>query len=466
MRTFLNLLLLGSTVLLGCKNSEEKKTEPTFEETIQKMISNSTWNLFDLKNKMVTNVDINADKTFSITSFQIVNQTELGNEILQLKGNWKIENDYILFQFMDSHDFKKWTISNDFTKIYHDGKYVFERHNPIKNETTMDELKTIFKFNKKEVVKNIKEIPEEYLGKYQGIQQGYFMTNNNGDEMVINGNKIPVPSSEFVFSLNKNNTVIFLQTNLEDNFTYEYPEGTYRIINENENEITIECKGFGEDYSSLVYVLKIGKTDNSNKIAIVESREHSEPSFTISKNGTVENRSVINDYDQMVIVEPNVEYVDSSEEGVKPSLSCDECFESLSVKPYRIILKKNVVNVNVRDNFIIEESKVLSQVSYPQTFTVIKETIITNDKSTKLYILKNRISLKNENTGKNIVFNQGKSVEIISDKGTEYLIRIDTGEGLVTTYVPINEVKYIQGQKWLYLNELNGWILSEFIEKI
>ena len=33
----------------------------------------------------------------------------------------------------------------------------------------------------------------EFLGNYHGIQSSYFMKNQYGDEMVINGNKISVP---------------------------------------------------------------------------------------------------------------------------------------------------------------------------------------------------------------------------------------------------------------------------------
>jgi len=44
-----------------------------------------------------------------------------------------------------------------------------------------------------------KELPAKFLGNYHGIQPSYYMKNQYGDDMVISGNKVSVPSIDFKF---------------------------------------------------------------------------------------------------------------------------------------------------------------------------------------------------------------------------------------------------------------------------
>ena len=57
----------------------------------------------------------------------------------------------------------------------------------------------------------------EFLGNYHGIQPAYNMKNQYGDDMVVAGNNIAVPSSDFKFLLKEGNIVSLQQTNLDDN---------------------------------------------------------------------------------------------------------------------------------------------------------------------------------------------------------------------------------------------------------
>ena len=47
----------------------------------------------------------------------------------------------------------------------------------------------------------------ELLGNYHGIQPSYFMKNQYGDDIVINGNKVSVPSIDYKFLLKDGNVV-------------------------------------------------------------------------------------------------------------------------------------------------------------------------------------------------------------------------------------------------------------------
>ena len=76
-----------------------------------------------------------------------------------------------------------------------------------------------------------KELSDDFLGNYHGIQESYFLKNQYGDDMVIAGNKVPIPSSDFKFLLKKDNVASLQQTNLEDNQRYYY-DGSYKIISD------------------------------------------------------------------------------------------------------------------------------------------------------------------------------------------------------------------------------------------
>jgi len=110
----------------------------------------------------------------------------------------------------------------------------------------------------------VPKLAEEFLGNYQGIQPGYFMKNQYGDDMILGGNKVPVPSSDFKFLLKANNVVSLQQTNLEDNNRYYY-DGNYTIISDDTEFIKTECSLNDGQGSSPTYILEISKTDKTGK---------------------------------------------------------------------------------------------------------------------------------------------------------------------------------------------------------
>ena len=118
-------------------------------------------------------------------------------------------------------------------------------------------------------------IPQEFTGSYHGIQPGYFLKNKNGSDMVINGNKVPVPSIDYTFTLNSNSSVSLQQINLDDNSKVNY-EGTVKILTDNSNTLEIECSLSDGSTSKPTYTLTINK---SNKTVIC--RGNNEPDFQL-----------------------------------------------------------------------------------------------------------------------------------------------------------------------------------------
>ncbi len=117
----------------------------------------------------------------------------------------------------------------------------------------------------------------EFLGNYNGIQPGYYMKNQFGKEMVINGNKVEVPSCDFTFLLKENNVVRLLQINLDNNQRIYY-EGNYSIISENDNKVIIECTVSDGETSNPTYALTIQKADKTGFCS-----GSNEPEFSVQK---------------------------------------------------------------------------------------------------------------------------------------------------------------------------------------
>jgi hypothetical protein len=120
----------------------------------------------------------------------------------------------------------------------------------------------------------------KFLGNYHGIQPSYFMKNQYGDDMIINGNKIPVPSIDYKFLLKEDNVVSLQQINLEDNSRVYY-EGTSKIISEDGTTIKIECSLSDGQGSNPTYVLTINQSDKKGICS-----GSNEPEFSIEKNKT------------------------------------------------------------------------------------------------------------------------------------------------------------------------------------
>jgi hypothetical protein len=121
------------------------------------------------------------------------------------------------------------------------------------------------------------ELSIDFLGNYHGIQPSYFVKNQYGDDLVINGNKIPVPSIDYKFLLKEKNMVSLQQINLEDNSRVYY-DGIYKIISNDSDANKIECSLSDGHSSTPTYVLTINKNDKKGFCT-----SNNEPEFSIKK---------------------------------------------------------------------------------------------------------------------------------------------------------------------------------------
>ena len=120
-------------------------------------------------------------------------------------------------------------------------------------------------------------IPSDYVGNYNGIQASYTMKNQYGDDMIIGGQKIVIPSIDFKFLLKEDGAAGLQQTNLDDNSRVYY-NGTLKVLNEDANSITVECSLSDGKSSNPTYILDINKSDKS---AVCKGAN--EPEFSVTK---------------------------------------------------------------------------------------------------------------------------------------------------------------------------------------
>ena len=119
-------------------------------------------------------------------------------------------------------------------------------------------------------------LQNEYLGNYHGIQPSYNMKNQYGDDMIIGGQKVSVPSIDFKFLLKEDGIAGLQQTNLDNSRVYY--NGTFKILNEDVNSVSVECSLSDGEYSKPKYTLKINKSD---KTAVCTGAN--EPEFSIKR---------------------------------------------------------------------------------------------------------------------------------------------------------------------------------------
>ena len=129
-----------------------------------------------------------------------------------------------------------------------------------------------------EVKINESLIDEEYLGVYIGIQNSYYMENKFGDYLIINGNKVSVPESEYRFLIEDDNKISLQQKSMEDESRYYY-EGNFTVFSITDDKIIIEAELIYDEFSSPSYKIEINKETKEGEC---EPQDLS-PSFKIEK---------------------------------------------------------------------------------------------------------------------------------------------------------------------------------------
>jgi hypothetical protein len=125
--------------------------------------------------------------------------------------------------------------------------------------------------------KKITQVNTDFNGVFQGVQPGYYLKNEFGDDLLVLGKKVPVPSSDYKFLFQEDGSVRLQQTNLEDNKRYYY-EGNYRILSNNNETLVVLCTLSDGGTSNPTYTLNINKANYSGIC-----KGDNQPVFTVKK---------------------------------------------------------------------------------------------------------------------------------------------------------------------------------------
>lgn len=117
----------------------------------------------------------------------------------------------------------------------------------------------------------------DYIGTYEGLLPGYHLLDQNGIEILIAGNRVPVPSSTFRFTLKSDFSVDLQQTDEESRTIIDYT-GSYKLIEEDSQQVTIHVQVSDGEYSFPEFKLIISREDFSG-ICIGSNQ----PTFNIRK---------------------------------------------------------------------------------------------------------------------------------------------------------------------------------------
>ncbi|MEL0198865.1 MAG: hypothetical protein VW905_02560 [Gammaproteobacteria bacterium] len=100
----------------------------------------------------------------------------------------------------------------------------------------------------------------ELLGLFQGTQDSYYLKNKFGDDLLIQGKRVPVPSIEYKF-LFENNSKVSLQQSSKDG-DRAYYDGNYTVIENDDKIVLIECKLSDGEYSNPTMTIEFSKLNN------------------------------------------------------------------------------------------------------------------------------------------------------------------------------------------------------------
>ena len=103
------------------------------------------------------------------------------------------------------------------------------------------------------------------------------LKNKFGDDLVINGKKVPIPSIDYKFLLKENNQVSLQQINLEDDQRVYY-DGKIKVIENKDDILKLECSLNDGKNSNPTYILLMNRVDKS-----VVCSSQNQPEFPLKK---------------------------------------------------------------------------------------------------------------------------------------------------------------------------------------
>ena len=139
----------------------------------------------------------------------------------------------------------------------------------------------------------------------------------------------------------------------------------------------------------------------------------------------------------------------------------NEVIRELGTSSFRIKIKSNVKNLNIRNNPV--DGDIIAKISGGEIYTVIK----VFEASKPIYLLKNQMSFKDIETGEDIEKPNDYKLSNLRLIGDDLFYAEVFNSDNTFNKIHINKNNFkIEYNNWFYLKELKGWMYSKFGEKI
>ena len=139
----------------------------------------------------------------------------------------------------------------------------------------------------------------------------------------------------------------------------------------------------------------------------------------------------------------------------------NEVIRELGTSSFRIKIYNNVKNLNIRNNPV--DGDIIAKISGGEIYTVIK----VFEASKPIYLLKNKMSFKDIETGEDIEKPNDYKLSNLRLIGDDLFYAEVFNRDNTFNKIHINKNNFkIEYNNWFYLKELKGWMYSKFGEKI
>jgi hypothetical protein len=118
----------------------------------------------------------------------------------------------------------------------------------------------------------------KYNGNYKGVQPAYNLQNQYGEDILVSGNPIVIPSINYKIELSGRNSVTMIHTKDGESFKDIY-RGSYSINESAENKISLDCEVRHETETSNPSFTLI--VDMENRMLTYVNK--GEPSFNLNR---------------------------------------------------------------------------------------------------------------------------------------------------------------------------------------
>jgi len=374
-------LFFSLIIFISCQNSQETKVKnnSTLQSELTKAIANSAWTYIDFDNNLSTIIDFSNNNELSLSAFRGVS----GPSVLNLKGNWHIEDDYISVTYDNVETKNKWIISEDFSSITNNlgVKYLVVKRKKVIN-LNLEELKRKYQFtNSKKITDYSKpQSVDKEIGPDYGLQKALKIIGNRfegeckvgnvyGSSIIeIDQKKVSVNYSAMGYSATERGVLENLE--LKD----DGENNTYRISgnwnNQDAGDGIFRLEVYGTDKPNTVYLaiegrswkyysnIKLSDEDFEKFIAIFLKKSQNDQKNNLKINKTLLPQSI--DYDG----KPDLEYTINNE-----IIALDSYDENDSEGSYiRMKLNDKEVILKMQKQHSSKARRVYSNSDYVVTF--------------------------------------------------------------------------------------------------